>query len=119
MGRASVDERGFEAVRRIRESHGEVPLSAFKALVREQFNMLLLDPDAALSAIPSLLPADAETRLRAFRLVETALRARGETLVEDDKRMDEIARLFGLDEESRTGMVPTAQRRQERQQKAS
>ncbi len=36
-----------------------MPLPAFKALVREQFNMLLIDPEAALAAIPSMLPADA------------------------------------------------------------
>src|SRR5262245_43570645 len=36
-GRAAVDERGFEAVRRIRRAYGDIPLSAFKALVREQF----------------------------------------------------------------------------------
>ena len=44
MPRAAVDERGFEAVRRIRQAHGDLPLPDFKALVREQFNMLLLDP---------------------------------------------------------------------------
>ena len=34
-GRAAVDERGFEALRRIRRAHGDMPLSAFKALVRD------------------------------------------------------------------------------------
>ena len=43
MARAAVDERGFEAVRRIRRTHGDMPLSDFKALVREQFYMLLID----------------------------------------------------------------------------
>ena len=41
MTRAAVDERGFEAVRRIRRDNSEIPLSAFKALVREQFHMLI------------------------------------------------------------------------------
>ena len=66
MARAAVDERGFEAVRRIRQSHGDMPLAAFKALVREQFNMLLIDTEAALAAIPAMLPPDAETRRKAF-----------------------------------------------------
>ena len=67
MARAAVDERGFEAVRRIRRAHGDMPLSAFKALVREQFYMLLIDPEAALAAIPSMLPADAETTAQGIR----------------------------------------------------
>src|SRR5690348_12350601 len=45
--RAAIDERDFETVRRIRQSHGGIPLSAFKALVREQFNILLVDTEAA------------------------------------------------------------------------
>jgi hypothetical protein len=66
MERAAVDERGFEAVRRIRQSLSDVPLSTFKATVREQYDMLLLDPEGALAAIPSMLPEDATTRQRAF-----------------------------------------------------
>jgi hypothetical protein len=50
MVREGVDERGFEMVRRLRRSHGEMPLSEFKALVREQFLILLVAPDAALAA---------------------------------------------------------------------
>ena len=78
MARGAVDERGFEAVRRIRKSHGDMPLAEFKALVREQFNMLLIDTEAALAAIPAMLPSDVETRRKAFELIKTALSARGE-----------------------------------------
>jgi hypothetical protein len=97
MTRAAIDERGFEALRRIRRAHGDIPLSTFKALVRDQFNMLLLDTDAALAAIPSMLPPDAETRRKAFDLIRDVLRARGELSVEDNKRMDAVARLFGVE----------------------
>ena len=58
MGRAAVDERGFEAVRRIRKSLSDVPLASFKATVREQYDMLLLDTEGALAAIPSMLPEE-------------------------------------------------------------
>ncbi len=105
MGRAAVDERGFEAVRRIRLAHGDMPLSTFKALVREQFNILLIDTEVALAAIPSMLPPEQETRRRAFELVKTALSARGEISGEDKKRMDEVARLFGLDGEGHATRV--------------
>ena len=42
------------------DGHAALPLAEFKALVREQFFMLLIDQEAALAAIPALLPADAE-----------------------------------------------------------
>ncbi len=121
MARAGVDERGFEAVRRIRRTHGDIPLSVFKALVREQFNMLLIDTDAALAAIPSMLPPDAETRREAFGLIRQALGAIGEFSAEDKKRLDAVARLFGLDEASTAApnLTVVASARQETQAKAS
>jgi hypothetical protein len=121
MARAGVDERGFEAVRRIRRTHGDIPLSVFKARVREQFNMLLIDTDAALAAIPSMLPPDAETRREAFGLIRQALGAIGEFSVEDKKRLDAVARLFGVDEASTAApnLTVIASARPETQAKAS
>jgi hypothetical protein len=66
LGQASVDERGFETVRRMRGEYGDMPLSEFKTLVREQFFMLPIDEQAALVAIPSMLPAEAEKRVEAL-----------------------------------------------------
>ena len=59
--------------------------------------MLLIDQEAALAAIPSMLPPDAETRREAFDLIRQVLGARGEFSAEDKKRMSEVARLFGVD----------------------
>jgi hypothetical protein len=98
MGRSAVDERGFEMVRRIRETESDVPLAAFKAMVREQFYMLLLDPEAALAAIPSMLPGDQQSRLRAFDLIKQVLNARGALSPEDHERLQRVARLFGAGE---------------------
>jgi hypothetical protein len=98
--RASVDERGFEAVRRIRETHSDMSLSDFKRVVREQFYLLLIDQDAALGAIPSLLPRDADLRRKALGLIEQALSARGDLSAEERRRMQEVARLFGLDDDT-------------------
>src|SRR5262249_16957518 len=81
MARGSVDERGFEMVRRIRRSQPgtqHLSLSDFKSLVREQYLMLMVDPDASLAAIPSMLPAEPETRNRALQLLRQALTARGD-----------------------------------------
>ena len=97
MARAAIDERGFEMVRRIREAYGNLPLAKFKALVRDQFSLLLLDPEAALAAIPSMLPADETVRKDSFALIEEVLTARGELSGSDRNNLARIARLFGVD----------------------
>jgi hypothetical protein len=94
MERSAVDERGFELARRIRQAHGDMPLSEFKALVRDQFNMLLLDQEAALAAIPSMLPSDAEARTKALNLIKQVLGAQGKMSADGEERLTEIARLF-------------------------
>jgi hypothetical protein len=102
MNRAGVDERGFEMVRRIRRAHGDMPLSEFKALVREQFFLLLIDPDAAIAAIPAMLPADGEARREGFELIKQVMAARGELSSADKERLQRISRLFGLEDGPQT-----------------
>jgi pimeloyl-ACP methyl ester carboxylesterase len=98
MGRAGVDERGFEALRRIREKYTDITLAAFKTIVREQFYMLLLDTEAALSAIPAMLPPEPETRQKALDLIKAVLSARGELSADDQERLQRIGRLFGKED---------------------
>ena len=117
LGRGSVDERGFETVRRLRSRYGDMPLSEFKTLVREQFAMLLIDEKAALAAVPSLLPADAAIRSEGFNAIRQVLAACGETSVEDDKRLSEIGRLFGIGEDG--AAIPFPQNRRGASAKAS
>jgi hypothetical protein len=116
MGRAAIDERGFEAVRRIRRAHGDMPLSAFKALVREQFYLLLVDTEAALATLPSMLPADADARRKAFDLIKQVMSARGPLSDEDNKRMQRVAGAFGLEEAATTipnlTVIPSARKEQ-------
>ena len=52
-------------IRREQESR-TLPLPEFKTLLREQFYMLLLDQDAALAAIPKMLPRDVALRQQAL-----------------------------------------------------
>ena len=121
MTRAAVDERGFEAVRGIRRAHSEIPLSAFKALVREQFHMLLIDTEAALTAIPSMLPAETDKRVKAIELIKQVISARSELSAEEQERMQRIVQLFGLGEGKgptrKLSVVPLT--RKEGQSKAS
>ena len=118
MGRDAVDERGFETVRRLRPAHADMPLSEFKALVREQYFMLLIDKDAALAAIPSMLPPDTEARSKAFELIKEVMAAVGKLSADDEKRLREIGRLFGF-EQAQATTIPFPQARREVPAKAS
>ena len=100
LPRAAVDERGFEAVRRVRQAHEDMPalpLSEFKTLVREQYFMLLIDPEAAIAALPSLLPEDMETRGKALAVIRQVLAAPGGLSRVAEARMQQIARMFAPD----------------------
>ena len=100
MPRDAVDERGFEVVRRIRLNQRgmpQLPLSVFKALVREQYLMLLIDPEASVAAIPSMLPADPDIRLEALDLMKAVLSARGKIDADVAERLQRIDRLFRVD----------------------
>jgi hypothetical protein len=107
MARGTIDERGFEMIRRIRRAHGDVPLREFKALVREQFLILLVDPEAALAALPEMLPPERPIRHKALGLVKQVLAARGEISGEVAERLQRIGRLFDVDAD-RTSMTPSA-----------
>ncbi len=108
MARAAVDERGFAMVRRIREELSDVPLSTFKAVLREQFYLLLIDTEAALAAIPSMLPADAEARRKAFELITRVLSARGRFSDQDRERVERIGGLFGVEKQLSAVNSPVA-----------
>src|SRR5262249_13394142 len=92
MPRGSVDERGFEAIRRmreIRESAQRPTLAEFRAMVRDQAFMLLLDPEGALAALPALIP-DAKSRRRTVAAVRQVLSAAGDITGEVAERLKRI-----------------------------
>jgi len=100
MAQGAADERGLAAIRRLRGVQDDRPrptLAEFKALVREQYDMLLIDQDATLAAIPALLPADTDVRRRAFAALRQVISADGETSDEATGRLQHVARLFGVE----------------------
>lgn len=100
MARNSVDERGFETIRRIRLAKSEasrLSLADFKALVREQFFMLLIDQDEALNSIPVLLPDDTEERRDALEILREVANASGDLTPEVRSRLEKVAELFDPD----------------------
>jgi len=97
MARGSADERGFEIIRRIRRADDEMPrlsLQEFKAAVREQYFMLLIDEEAALAAIPSMLPPNADDRRRGLTVLRQIISARGAPAGEAADRMERIIGMF-------------------------
>jgi len=100
MARNSVDERGFETIRRIRLAKSEasrMSLADFKQLVREQFFMLLIDQDAALEAIPTLLPDSPEQRHKALEILREVASASGDLAPEVRARLEHVSSLFDSD----------------------
>jgi len=97
--RGMVDERSLEALRRLRQADESVrmTLPEFKMMVREQFFMLLLDQEAALAAIPKLLPDSMENRRKVFAAIQEVLSASAEISGEVAKRLERVAGLFGVE----------------------
>ncbi|MBK6601477.1 MAG: DUF3141 domain-containing protein [Betaproteobacteria bacterium] len=95
MAGAGVDERAFNELHQIRADHGAVTLDEFKRMLREQFFALLLDRDAALAAIPKMLPAGSSVRAEILGRVHRVVSAVGEPSGERAERLAQIEKLFG------------------------
>ena len=103
MACGGPDERVFAAVRRLRLAPlgAGLTLAQFKTMVREQYFMLLIDPGAALAAIPKMLPANAEARFDGLAAIFQILTASGDIVGEAAERLSRLAQLFGLEEEAK------------------
>ncbi|MBR1267099.1 DUF3141 domain-containing protein [Bradyrhizobium sp. AUGA SZCCT0222] len=100
MARGAADERGLAAIRRLRaveDDRSRLTLAEFKALVREQYHMLLIDQEATLAAIPELLPSNADVRRKAFAALRQVLSAAGETSGAVADRLHQVGRLFDVE----------------------
>jgi hypothetical protein len=63
-------------------------------VLREQYFSLMLDRDAALAAIPKMLPADAASRARILEILRRTVQAAGQVSGEKAQRLEQIERLF-------------------------
>jgi hypothetical protein len=68
--------------------------------VREQFFMLLIDREACLAALPTLVPPDTDTRRKILTFIREVLSSRGPLTAEEEDRMRQVAQLFGLDDQA-------------------
>ena len=95
MAGPGVDERAFNELLQIRAENDGMALDEFKRVVREQYFGLLLDRDAALAAIPKMLPADAAIRAKLLEAIQRTTNAAGKVEGERAKRLAEIEKIFG------------------------
>lgn len=97
MAQEGIDERALHALRLIRPrtEGARLTLAQFKAMAREQFDLLLLDQEAALAAIPGLLPADAGQRSESLAVIRDIVSAGGEVTPEAGRRLARVQQLFG------------------------
>ena len=63
-------------------------------MAREQFFLLLLEPEATLAAIPKLLPADIAERRKGLAAIRNVLSAGGEISGEAAERLKKVTALF-------------------------
>jgi pimeloyl-ACP methyl ester carboxylesterase len=100
--RASVDERAFENVRRLRDNNPEkiISLSEFKQMIRNQFLMLVIDQEASLAALSSMLPADGAEKLAALALTKEILNVRGPLTGAAAERLAQIETFFAHEQPS-------------------
>lgn len=98
MAGPGVDERAFNVLRRIRAENGVMSLAEFKQCLREQYFSLLLAPEAALAAIPEMLPADAEARTKMLAAIQRTVNAAGQVSGKRGERLAQIEALFSGEE---------------------
>jgi pimeloyl-ACP methyl ester carboxylesterase len=92
----AADERAFAAIRKLRREQAHaLPLPAFKALVREQFLMLLLDEERAIATLPELIRGHEAEARDVVAMVEQVARARGDLDEEAEARLRRIGEVFG------------------------
>lgn len=95
---SAADERAFAAIRqlRLRTSDNKVmSVTQLKTILREQYLMLQVNEEAALSDLPLLLPEEPEARQDALGIVRQVAGATGTLTGEAAVRLDRIAAIFG------------------------
>ena len=99
MPEGVADERGFRLLELMREDAGSgLSLAAFKAMVRDQFFMLLLDERRAIEAIPAMLDADPELAQRMAPTLRKLIEVVGVESKLGKSRVAEMTALFEVEE---------------------
>ena len=96
----AMDERGFRMMKLIRESrqaNERMSLSQFKDMFKRQFQLVLVDEERAITALPKLVkPAEPETAA-ALEVLHRVLAAPGPLSLEGKRRLQRVEGLFGAE----------------------
>ncbi len=90
------DERTFNQLRLIRAEHCSMSLAEFKQTVRDQYSSLLLNTNAALAAIPTMLPTDLKSRSNMLDAIRRVVNAAGKVSGEKASRLAYVESLFAV-----------------------
>ncbi|WP_082151214.1 DUF3141 domain-containing protein [Chromobacterium sp. LK1] len=99
IGRGIIDERPFNAIRRImRDIRHEYPMTLMqlKDIARKQVFLVRLDEARALAGLPKLLPQE-HLRRQAWQLARELLALSGDIIPEQQQRLDQVAHMLQLD----------------------
>jgi hypothetical protein len=86
----------IEALRAARPPEKRLSRTEFRAIVRDQAQLLRMDAVRAIETLPALLPEDAALRAQAFAALRAVVLAQGALSAEGQARLDRLAGIFGV-----------------------
>ena len=95
----AVDERGFRMLKVIRDSrktNARLTLSQFKTMLRDQYQLLLLDEERAVRALPKLLRQGEPESDAALDALRELLVAPGPVTEEEENRLGRVEKALGV-----------------------
>src|SRR5208337_3681301 len=100
MPDGGIDERGYRMLKIIREkrkSNERLSLPRFRQMLDEQLQLVQMDEERAISALPNLLQADAAETETALETLRQVVSAAGPLTAEGGKRFARVESLFGVE----------------------
>ncbi len=95
----ALDERGYRMLKIIREarkSNERLSIPQFREMLNEQLQLVLLDEERAISALPILLETVEQEKAVALDMFRQLVSAAGALTPEGEKRLARVEALFGL-----------------------
>ena len=92
--RHRIEDRTFEALRKLLLAHPEVSPADFKEILREQWAIVTIDERAAIEALPGLLPADGAARHAFLDAIEAIIATTGNLNADAQSRLSKIKLLL-------------------------
>ncbi|NTU76669.1 MAG: DUF3141 domain-containing protein [Alphaproteobacteria bacterium] len=96
-GGLGMDEREYTLLKRLRTESNAMPHTTqmeFKAMIRQQYMLLVLDEEGAIEAIPALLDRAEGSAHNAFAIIRNVIEAHGAPTGEEKRRLARLEKLF-------------------------